>query len=213
MKRRAESSEESETKRRKVPFSTFQKWKTDMDKTFNAVSWLDCETTICAGKRFVNKLSCTVCKKFKTKICGTRNFSYKWIDGAESIRTSNIKDHAQSQQHDNAMALLKREQAKEKNFDVTTYAPIAQSLNVLSDDERDKLRKKFDIAYFVGIENLPMTKYAKLCQLEMKHGVSLGSAYLNENSCKEFLKYVALSKRQQLCAIVSKINFFFCFAG
>ena len=68
------------------------------------------------------------------------------------------------------MALSKREQAKEKNFDVTTYAPIAQSLNVLSDDERDKLCKKFDIAYFVGIEKLSMTKYAKLCQLEMKHG-------------------------------------------
>ena len=50
-----------------------------------------------------------------------------------------FKDHAQSQKHDNAMALLKREQAKEKNFDVTTYAPIAQSLNVLSDDERESL--------------------------------------------------------------------------
>jgi len=32
---------------------------------------------------------------------------------------------------------------------VATYAPIAQSLNTLSEDEQKRLRAKFDIAYFV----------------------------------------------------------------
>ena len=82
--------------------------------------------------------------KFKERTYSTRNFSYKWIDGADSIRTSNIKDHALSQQHVNAMTLLKKEQAEEKGLDISTYAPIAHSMNTLAADDREKLRKKFE---------------------------------------------------------------------
>ena len=113
-----------------------------MDRELLTVSWLDCETVVCAGRKFVIKLKCTVCLKFKDRICSVRNFSNNWIDGADSVRTGNIKDHALSQQHINAMTLLKKEQAKEKGLDISTYAPIAPSMNKLTDDDREKLRKK-----------------------------------------------------------------------
>ena len=116
-----------------------------MDKELLTVSWLDCETMVCAGKKFVNKLKCTVCLKFKEHICSTINFSYKWIDGADSICTSNIKDHALSQQHVNAMTLLKKEQTKEKGLDISTYAPIAQSMNTLAADDRERLAKSLKL--------------------------------------------------------------------
>ena len=34
----------------------------------------------------------------------------------------------------------------------SSYAPIAQAFAMPSDEEREKLRAKFDIAYFVGVE-------------------------------------------------------------
>ena len=34
------------------------------------------------------------------------------IDGSDSVHTSNVKDHAQSDQHTHAMLLLKKEQRK-----------------------------------------------------------------------------------------------------
>ena len=52
-------------------------------------SWLDCDVE---GKS-VTKLKCLVCTKFETRIVGWRNFSTKWIVGANSIRISSIKDH------------------------------------------------------------------------------------------------------------------------
>ena len=64
-----------------------------------------------AGKRIVSKLRCSMCAKFKVKIVSRRNFSNRWIVGANSVCTSNIRDHARADQHTHAMNLLKKEQA------------------------------------------------------------------------------------------------------
>lgn len=67
---------------------------------------------------------------------------------------------------------------------------------------------KFDIAYFVAIENLPFTKYAKLCELESCHGVAVGTSYANENAGKEFIHYIAESKREELRETLRTAKFF-----
>ena len=41
----------------------------------------------------------------------------------------------------------------------------------LSDKERELLHRKFDIAHFVVVENLPFTKYSMICKLDAHHGV------------------------------------------
>ena len=51
------------------------------------------------GKKFVTKLKCIVCFMHQDKIKGQKNFSEKWITGAESLNTSNLNDHAQYDQH------------------------------------------------------------------------------------------------------------------
>lgn len=156
MKRASSSGTASapEAKKRKVAYATFSKWKVDMDKECQTVTWLDCDTEVQAGKRFVTKLRCSVCTKFKVKIEGQRNFSECWITGAESVRNSNIRDHARSDQHERAMNLLKRERAIASNAPTSSYAPIAQALSTISVGEREQLRRKFDIAYFLAIEKL-----------------------------------------------------------
>ena len=53
------SSEEAsvpEANKRKVVYTTFKKWKAEMDKECQMVTWLKCDTEIQAGKRFVTKL-------------------------------------------------------------------------------------------------------------------------------------------------------------
>ena len=42
----------------------------------------------------VEKLKCKVCAKYKDRIISRKNFSGKWIDGADSVRTTNLIDHA-----------------------------------------------------------------------------------------------------------------------
>ena len=53
------------------------------------------------------------------------------------------------------MNLERRDQAQAQGLGAAVYAPIVQSLQTLPDEERDKLKKKFDIAYFVATEHLP----------------------------------------------------------
>ena len=59
---------------------------------------LGCETEMARGKRWVKCLNCTIFKKYKERISGRRNYSERWISGADSPRTSNISDHAHSDQ-------------------------------------------------------------------------------------------------------------------
>ena len=143
-------AEEPAAKKRMVGYNTFTKWRTDLDQDCQTLSWLDCNTDTKpkakAGQKTVTKLKCKVCTKFKAQLYTRRNFSNGWIAGAESIRTSNIRDHARADQHMHAMLLLKKERATAKGL-----------------DERAKLSKKFDIAYFVATEKLAFTKYPSIC--------------------------------------------------
>ena len=124
------------------------------------------------------------------------------------MRTTNARDHSNSGQHVHAMNLHRRELARAKGLGPTSYAPIAQALCTLSDEERKKLRFKFDIAPFVTNEQLCLTKYPRLCELEARHGVDLDGAYLNYNAGKEFTHFVAEATRQELLTTISSASFF-----
>ena len=113
--------------------------------------------------KLVTKLKCWACTEFRDRIISRKNFSNKWISGADSVRTTNVLDHAKFDQHVHAMNLLRKQQAQVQGMNGATYAPIAQSLNTLSEDERKRLRAKFDIANFVATEQLAFRKYPKIC--------------------------------------------------
>ena len=103
-----ETVESDVSKKRTVLFNTFQKWKSQLDKEYQTLSWLECEaSTSTAGKRIVDQLKCKVCTKFKDHIRGKRNYSDRWIEGAGSLRLSNIKDHAKADQHTHVMGFLR----------------------------------------------------------------------------------------------------------
>ena len=136
MKRSSTDSEASSSgaKRRKVSFATFQKWKTELEKECKTLTWLDCETSGTGARKTVDKLKCSVCIKYESKIESRRNYSNKWVIGADSVRSSNIKDHSSSDQHQHAMMLLKKSHAQSQGLDVSTYAPIAEAFSEVPAD-------------------------------------------------------------------------------
>ena len=58
---------------------------------------------------------------------------------------------------------------------------------------------------------MSFSKYSKLCELEAKHGVAIGTAYTNNIAERTFCHYVAESKRQDLLEILTRVIFFFSF--
>ena len=73
---------------------------------------------------------------------------------------------------------------------------------------RNTLRKEFDIAYFAATQKLAYSKYPDICELEKRHGVNIGTTYLNNNACKTFCKFIAESKKLDLCKVIANAKFF-----
>ena len=195
-------------KKRRVSYSTYIKWQREFDKECQTISWLDCDT-IGKGKRTVDRLKCKVCLKYKSRIESRRNYSDKWLVGAESVRTSNIRDHAHSDQHVYAMSLLYKESSPSiANPGEPSNSNVCTMLQTLSEDNKDRLRKKFEIAYFVANSKLAFSKYAAICKLETRHGVDIGTSYVNENAGKTFCKYIAEARSIDLHKTVTDAKFF-----
>ena len=81
---------------RKVKLGTFQKWLMDNNCEYKTLTWLDSDTSWENGYKVAEKLKCKVCKKYKERIICKKNFSGKWIEGADSVRMTNLVDHAKS---------------------------------------------------------------------------------------------------------------------
>lgn len=59
--------------------------------------------------------------------------------------------------------------------------------------EMKQLCVRFDLAYFIAREKLAFSKYPKLCKLEARHGVRVGTTYTNEVA----LHYIAEAKGER----------------
>ena len=60
------------------------------------------------------------------------------------------------------MDLLKKDQAVANGSAPSAYTTIAIALNRLPDDERRRLRFKFDIVHFIATEKLSFLKYSQI---------------------------------------------------
>ena len=207
--RSCNTSGTSQEKKRKVAYTTFEKWRRDFDCEFETVSWLECESAVEGGTKVVRKLKCSVCNKFRLRIIHKRNFSDRWITGADSIRTSNIRDHATSEQHGHAMSLLSKEQAVSMGQSTIADAPIVVVLNTMSADEKERTKNKFDIAYFMAMEQISFHKFPGICELERRrHGVNIGTNYTTETSARSFIHFMAEAQRKKLVTVLQQAKFF-----
>ena len=130
----------------------------------------------------VDSLFCEVCKIFEDNIRGMRNFSSTWISGSTNLRTSNMFDHASSEQHKAAMQRLRVNNAKASNQSIVTYAPIAKSLLNMEASVKAKMKYKFDICYLMAKEGIAFEKFPALHELQSRHGISIGSTYVCNTS-------------------------------
>ena len=68
-----------------------------------------------------------------------------WITGSTNHKTSNILDHARSEQHKASMACMRTAHAKARNEPVDSYAPIACMLLTMDEEEKTKMKHKFEV--------------------------------------------------------------------
>ena len=125
-KRTEDSAPTTSLKKRKVTVTTFNKWKTQVECDHNTLSWLRCDVTK-EDKMVVEMLWCEACRKHEDSIVGMKN-SKAWITGSSNQKTSNIIEHATSEQHCAAMVQIRADAARASNQLLTSYPPIARSI-------------------------------------------------------------------------------------
>lgn len=199
---------------RKLSVSSAAAWKDNALAQHSGQDWLIINS---ANGEDVDSLNCLVCRRFSKELSGIKSFSTTWaFSGSGNLKISNAKDHATGEAHKRAMELFRREQG----LGVSERTELSQHLrgqgqasflsSVSSMTERDKLltKKKFEVAYFVAKEELPMKKYPKLLALEEMHGVELGTAYRNENNGATFVDFIGEAISKEHSDDVNKSNFY-----
>ena len=69
------------------------------------------------------------------------------------------------------------------------------------------MERLFDIMYSVAKREMPFTSFPHLCHLEIKHGVDLGSTYINGKACKNFVLSIAPQFKNELSCKLQKCRF------
>ena len=67
---------------------------------------------------------------------------------------------------------------------------------------------KFETAYFIAKEELPISKFKKIHVLEVKHGKQLGEAYVNDTSAGVKIDFIGDTIALDLKNTLENRNFF-----
>ena len=81
-------------------------------------------------------------------------------------------------------------------------------LSTMDEAAREKMKRKFDVAFVLAKNNLPMNKMRAICDLEERHGVDLGQGYKNNQACATFIEYIAMEQKQGLISTLSMVKFY-----
>lgn len=190
------SSEEKSSSVKLVKTSTVIGWKLD---------YLDITTTECG--MFVEKLKCKYCCSYPELVKAFANpgdnNSNIYIEGTTVIKKCNAENHAKNKGHIKA-----REKYNAIHADIT---PVGQSIkdvvSSMNKNENEKIKKLFDISYYLAKEELPFTLFPAQIELEKRHGVDLGITYTNAKACKTFTMFIAETLKDDLLAILKEIRY------
>ena len=168
-------------KARNLSKDTAESWKNGTLLNYSAEEWLEINAD---KKGNVITSSCKVCKMYASNIESIKNFSRAWAgDGSTNLPLNNAEGHAKGEPHKKALELhwkhigIKNEERAEIIRNDKKQEAVTSGIAAMQAGEIEKTIKKFEIAYFLAKEELPMVKYPALLALEEKHGVELDNNY------------------------------------
>lgn len=200
---------------RKLLLQTANKWKDTTLAKYNANDWLETESV----DGIVTALKCRVCQEYASQIPILKGYTPEWSGGkgCRRLQHSSAIIHAEGMSHQKAfeifmkttgMSLYERIEKQNELQHEMRQTDILSGIQAMNSKDFDLTKKKFEVAYFIAKEELSLSLYPKIIQLQEKHGVIFGQAYKNENTCGTFIDYIALSLAKDLKKKLNSRNFF-----
>ncbi len=107
-------------RKRQAKVATFDKWKREFNPKYRTLEWLQCDKDL-SDRSLVSTLWCGVCRRYQDKLHEMRNY---WVAGSTNHKTSNLVDHATSEQHTSSIHRLDTDRMKATPLE--DYAPIVK---------------------------------------------------------------------------------------
>lgn len=162
---------------------------------------------------------------FEDKIKGLPNYSDIYIKGSTNYRVSAVKDHTNNSNGDpqhphtvaygnflkaNGIEIEQRADKIAKSCDKVNTDVVSKlkNHNKMDPSTLTKTKTKFETAYFVVKQELPISKCKNILKLESKHGVAVGTKYLTDPSVGTFIDYMGQELKHQLNADLAKAKFY-----
>ena len=147
-----------------------------------------------------------------------KNFSAAWaFNGSTNLRISNAEDHARGEPHRKALDLhlkdgkelnaYERAEVMKSSHDVGQQL-ITSGIENMGLADFAMTKTKFETAYFVPKEEMPLLKYLQILKLEGKHGVNIRTAYRSNKSCPMFINFIGEELGRKLEEKLNEVNFF-----
>jgi hypothetical protein len=158
----------------KAAIKTVQRWEKEFD----------CEFDYDVEAGFVVR----ICTKLESRINSMKNFSTTWIHpGSESVKKHFVQGHANSAPHMQA----KRMEDKNK-LGIEVYMnrvvdkmPIGQNFKNMCMKDRESLRVKFNLAYYLAKQERPFSDFSELLKLQAKKCYEYRRKLHHGSSCNQ----------------------------
>ena len=162
---------------RKVTAATIEKWKSEL-VDFAVNEWLYYEKD---ASGVPTALFCKICTDHEEEIKSIVGFRNQYIKGSTNFRKSTVEYHAKNaKSHTVAYELHIKESGKDskklKNFkdSAAGFSDVLEGISTIEKNEVAQTKIKFETAYFVAKQELPLTKYKEILKHEKFHGVDTG---------------------------------------
>lgn len=171
----------------KAKLSTIGKWKTEFP-------WIIVINKEDGG----TSIACATCRKFSENSPGPS--STLFIDGCDSLKHDTLLKHAKSKLH---ITGTKNLNAK-ADFSSSEMGKI---LSKIPEKHLKKMKILFNTAYTIAINNLAFSLFPKLCYLQIKNGLDVGSVYLSDKSCFQFVNCISMDLKKKFQGTLNTCEF------
>ena len=178
-KKRKDSQQEYESKRRKR--SLQEAW-------FDEFPWAEKDD---------QKLFCKVRRKYPN-LADTKSSLYIGI--SSNFRKETLKFHDKSFKHRKCVD-------HQKVIETPSTSSLAKSVKKVDKKNHEINEKLMNTAYYIACEGEPFTKFPRLCALQEKNGLNMGTNYLNRQSCKVFISSIGEVLRKESCEFIRNARF------
>ena len=198
---------------RTLQVTTAEKWIQTSLAKYSAQDWLLINPDS-ADKKLVASMNCNICRKFEDRITSVKGFSDTWLkEGSRRVQLSAAIEHVEGEAHKKAFEMHLRSKGLSAHERTHILKPsqnegVIQGIDRMQQKDLEFTKKKFETAYFVVKEELPLSKFHKILELEEMHGVELGNAYRNEITGGVLIDYIASSLSKELKLWLDKTEFY-----